>query len=45
MNEFELEIFEQTSDYSEFRLSGGEGLRTRGLGQGGDRGPDRGRGT
>jgi CHAT domain len=31
MNEFELEIFEQTSDYCEFRLSGGEGLRTRGL--------------
>jgi hypothetical protein len=31
VNEFELEIFEQTSDYAEFRLSGGEGLRTRGL--------------
>ena len=31
MNEFELEIFEQTSDYSEFRLSGGKELRTRGL--------------
>src|SRR5215470_9476486 len=31
MNEFELEIFEQTSDYSEFRLSGGIELKTRGL--------------
>src|SRR5215831_1322030 len=31
MNELELEIFEQTSDYSELRLRGGEGLRTRGL--------------
>src|SRR2546430_13905391 len=31
MNEFELEIFEQSSDYSELRLRGGEGLRTRGL--------------
>ena len=31
MNELELEIFEQSSDYSELRLRGGEGLRTRGL--------------
>jgi hypothetical protein len=31
MNELELEIFEQTSDYSELRLRGDEGLRTRGL--------------
>ena len=31
MNEFELEIFEQSSDYSELRLRSGEGLRTRGL--------------
>lgn len=31
MNEFELEIFEQSSGYSELRLRGGEGLRTRGL--------------
>jgi hypothetical protein len=31
MNEFELEIFEQSSDYWELRLRGGEGLRTRGL--------------
>lgn len=31
MNEFELEIFEQTSDYAEFRLSRGDGLQTRGL--------------
>src|SRR5262249_58564407 len=31
MNEFELEIFEQSSDYSELRLRGGDGLRTRGL--------------
>jgi CHAT domain len=31
MNELELEIFEQTSDYSELRLRDGEQLRTRGL--------------
>ncbi len=31
MNELELEIFEQSSGYSELRLRGGEGLRTRGL--------------
>jgi CHAT domain len=31
MNELELEIFEQSSDYSELRLRDGEGLRTRGL--------------
>jgi len=31
VNEFELEIFEQTSDYAEFRLSRGDGLQTRGL--------------
>jgi hypothetical protein len=31
MNELELEIFEQSSDYSELRLRGGEGLRTRGV--------------
>jgi hypothetical protein len=31
MEEFELEIFEQTSDYSELRFSHREGLRTRGL--------------
>lgn len=31
MNEFELEIFEQTSDYAEFRLSGPSGRRSRGL--------------
>ena len=31
MNELELEIFEQSSDYLELRLRGGEGLRTRGL--------------
>ena len=31
MNELQLEIFEQTSDYSELRLRDGEGLRTRGL--------------
>ena len=31
VNEFELEIFEQTSDYSEFRLCEGEKLRNRGL--------------
>ena len=31
MNELELEIFEQSSDYSELRLRGGGGLRTRGL--------------
>jgi hypothetical protein len=31
MHEFELEIFEQTSDYLELRLRGGDGLRTRGL--------------
>jgi hypothetical protein len=31
LNELELEIFEQTSDYSELRLRGGGGLRTRGL--------------
>jgi GTPase SAR1 family protein len=31
VNEFELEIFEQTSDYAEFRLSNGDGLQTRGL--------------
>lgn len=31
MNELELEIFEQSSDYSELRLRGRDGLRTRGL--------------
>jgi hypothetical protein len=31
MNELELEIFEQSSDYSELRFRDGEGLRTRGL--------------
>ena len=31
MNELELEIFEQSSGYSELRLRGGEGLRTRSL--------------
>ena len=31
MNEFELEIFEQTSDYAEVRLRGGVGVKTRGL--------------
>ena len=31
MNEFELEIFQQTSDYCELRLSGGTEPRTRGL--------------
>jgi hypothetical protein len=31
MNEFELEIFSQTSGYCELRLTGGTGLRTRGL--------------
>jgi hypothetical protein len=31
MNELELEIFAQSSAYSELRLRGGEGLRTRGL--------------
>src|SRR4051794_1790816 len=31
MQEFELEIFEQTSDYAELRFSHGEGLQTRGL--------------
>jgi len=31
VNEFELEIFEQTSDYAEFRFSGSDGLKTRGL--------------
>ena len=31
MNKLELEIFEQSSDYSELRLRDGEGLRTRGL--------------
>ncbi|GID97262.1 CHAT domain-containing protein [Amorphoplanes digitatis] len=31
MEQFEMEIFEQTSDYSEIRLSHGDALRTRGL--------------
>ncbi len=31
MNVFELEIFEQTSDYAEVRLRGGGGVKTRGL--------------
>lgn len=31
MNELELEIFEQSSGYSELRLRGGGGLRARGL--------------
>jgi len=31
MKELELEIFEQSSGYSELRLRGGGGLRTRGL--------------
>jgi hypothetical protein len=31
MNELELEIFEQSSDYWELRLRSGEGVRTRGL--------------
>jgi hypothetical protein len=31
MNELELEIFEQSSDYSELRLRGSDGLRTRSL--------------
>jgi hypothetical protein len=31
VNEFTVEIFEQTSDYSEMRLSGGGGMKTRGL--------------
>jgi hypothetical protein len=31
MNEFELEIFEQTSDYAEVRLRGGVGVKTWGL--------------
>lgn len=33
MNELELEIFEQSSDYWELRLRGGERPRTRGLDQ------------
>ena len=41
MNEFELEIFEQTSDYAEVRLRGGVGVKTPGSGSGGDRGSDR----
>ncbi|MET8148261.1 CHAT domain-containing protein [Actinoplanes sp. NPDC049668] len=31
MEQFEMEIFPQTSDYSEIRLSHGDALRTRGL--------------